>query len=1821
MDYIPYNPEFEKTGKESLIQSINEARARLDRQQVEQQQQANQQSQIQQTQERPITPQIPTIQELREKNPNLRNLTDEQIVAAEYKYVTEHGIKMSPEEFWREVGYKPKYLPTPYDEIRLTNPTLVDKSPEELAQKAWQLKQQGIKFTWDDLNQAKDYDEFLKTFKGPSKFLQEVGGGAVGLGNLLLTFVNWAPGVVKQLWDLSKVEGERIKKYKQCESVFPGAKEACKERVDKELQPKVQEAAKSAQEIQQKLQFKKGDELGYAGRLFQFGQHLIALPFEYMGKGIEEVVPYEKYPLGNSVANLVGGLVMVKAFHWGAKKILGKGMPKELESTEKTLDKVTDKTAETLKNVVENSKEPIFDKDNPLSKVEEDIKKNPDISTEEVKKKLDGIAKEIAEDEKFQEKVKENLEEKPQEEINAEQKPETGKVYEGVSEQRVQEEGGTAGETMPTYEGGERVGIERPEPEPIKVTEEGKPEEIKAEEIQPEEVRAEKVPQEKINFHLGAEDKIILPDNTEVPVRYGIVEADDLITSHDALGNLNPEYPQELQPRGRERAASVLQIDRMAKKLVPERLVQKTPEVSVGSPIIGEDRIVESGNGRVLAIKKAPPNRIKKYKEYLTKHAEEFGLDPDKVRQMKKPILVRVREGEVDRQKFVIEANKPPVAEMSMTERAKVDSNLIDDGLLSLLEADETGNLNAPHNRPFVVEFIKRLTAEERGQFLTKEGYLSKAGIERLKNAILFKAYNNERLLEKIAESPTDDIKTISNVLVKISPRIADINRRMEVGSLHQYDLTENINEALKIFELAKNAGMNIEEFIAQQGMFEGNWSPEAIQIAKVFEDFKRSGKKLTMFFNKVLDGIEAMGDPNQIDMFGDTHLTMMEILSNAKKYAEGNENVYTQSLLFHSGGPDTNLIFKRIEDAIDDTTLGKATKEGLKYEVKKLKNWLLPSMISLKDETFKFVYDKAIEKFIKEKSQGIDKWMNSLDNDGLMTDISQDRKLSEAFNKMLFILDEYNDKLKILDDKEGIPDTEIGPDAVKIMDAVAQDFNLSPTEADAVKTLYKRWFDASKEVHNEIVSNIKVYYEDKLSRLDDKIAQVQEKLKDESLSKEDRSYLENQLKKFESQRWETERNYQNEMENIGFIKYYAPHVWEPSNFILLVKDKKSGEVVHREALTSKKLTSRIKKQLMEQFPKEEYDYKITVNQDPNLIYGDFEREMSAVKNLVHDLINKAGIDESAREAIENEFQKWLKSRGFMQRFMKRKGVTGYIQDRGIEVITKYLAGYEGMKAKRAFLLDLKDMPKPHPYDRNRVWQYIYNLVRNENQIDRSAAKVKSFLFFKYLGFKPNAPLRNLTQPYIMTAPYLKMEADKLITNKKVGMGEVLSTIAHAQKQSFRIAIDVMKSRSSEQFAERISRYNFLSPEEKEALIEAYKQGNFRSTMMQEWSGQTGAGFRTAWRKLVELGGLAFHWSDVSNRVTSFLSDYRFFKDLEHAMETTRKTQFVYNKVDMPIAFGGEGAMSNLGRVAYTFESYPLNETRVWYELANNKSYWPLAFSVLSYAVIGGASAVPLVAFLKAMYNKVTGTDLDQKLKTEMNPVLYRITETGLPSLIGIDLSTQFGFSLPFLNSYAMTYNDNLPEYWLRNIGGALYNVIKQTDFAWKAFKKEDFRDFIIQNPLTPRVMTNLLNAYFAKKYGVKNMADFPIYIFDKELQKIRLNDFEVISKALGFQPLKLSEYYTHRANKELLKQHYKSIKQGLYLELERTVSHGQQISPEILKRIDNYDKNLLNLWQKGWISFDEYKDNYINPKTIKATILRRAKELKYINIPYQEGR
>ena len=354
---------------------------------------------------------------------------------------------------------------------------------------------------------------------------------------------------------------------------------------------------------------------------------------------------------------------------------------------------------------------------------------------------------------------------------------------------------------------------------------------------------------------------------------WALAEADQLVTSHDEGLRQNPAYPQQLQPRERSRAASEAQIARMAQRLQPERLAHSA-DAATGAPIVGADGLVESGNARSIALKRVYAGQgpqAAAYKDFLQAHAAEFGLTPEQVAGMQKPVLVRVRDTPVNRAEFARQANAPTVAMMSPAEQARADAARMDS--MDGLEPDESGDFSGAASRGFVRRFMARLPVSEQAAMVDADGRLSSAGYARVRNAVLAKAWGagegGSDALARMTESLDDNTRSISRALMMAAPETARMREAIAAGARHDADIAGDVAAAAQEISRLREAGQSVQQALAQTDAFGDKHTPEARALMQFMADNARRPRRIAQLIQAYWQALDAAGDPHQQGMFG----------------------------------------------------------------------------------------------------------------------------------------------------------------------------------------------------------------------------------------------------------------------------------------------------------------------------------------------------------------------------------------------------------------------------------------------------------------------------------------------------------------------------------------------------------------------------------------------------------------------------------------------------------------------------------------------------------------------------------------------------------------------------------------------------------------------------------------------------------------------------------------------------------------------------------------------------------------------------------------
>ena len=324
--------------------------------------------------------------------------------------------------------------------------------------------------------------------------------------------------------------------------------------------------------------------------------------------------------------------------------------------------------------------------------------------------------------------------------------------------------------------------------------------------------------------------EVYTPDiDTAIETDFAVIDAADLLVSHDEQGRPDPRYPAEIQPRERERGTSQAWIRKTSGDLKPGAL-RASPLTDSGAPVIGSDGAVESGNGRAAAIRLAYRRGLAdSYREMVEEQAKDAGID---VSGMQAPVLVRLRKGGIaDRTRFARQSNAPTAARLSASEQAKQDVDLAGRDVLERYARDPS---------EAVGRFVQALPATEHTAMFDAEGRPSKDLRDRVRNAVLWQAYESDSILRAAAESEDPDGKQLLTALTTAAPRFAEVDDGVKTA----------LNAAVDRIATARATGMNnkqiLEQVVGQQELIpDETFDDGARAVAQAILERARSGKRM----------------------------------------------------------------------------------------------------------------------------------------------------------------------------------------------------------------------------------------------------------------------------------------------------------------------------------------------------------------------------------------------------------------------------------------------------------------------------------------------------------------------------------------------------------------------------------------------------------------------------------------------------------------------------------------------------------------------------------------------------------------------------------------------------------------------------------------------------------------------------------------------------------------------------------------------------------------------------------------------------------------
>lgn len=336
----------------------------------------------------------------------------------------------------------------------------------------------------------------------------------------------------------------------------------------------------------------------------------------------------------------------------------------------------------------------------------------------------------------------------------------------------------------------------------------------------------------------GRETGIRTPNRTDpLKARYALVEADDLIPSHDARDGFKPNKYGDLneRPYNDPTEGKVLRqrVNQMSSKLDPEFLLSDTPTAVDGPPIVNPDLVVLGGNARAMAQQAAYKRGKAGDLETATRAgAERFGISADEVARFKQPVLVRVldqadagKPGELSRDLNESFTGARTTDADSVSRSAKIDPSSAKK-ISGILRDKTLGEVfvNPSDSAKLQTALVKSgaYTEADLVSMIDQRGLFTGSARRDIENTLLAVAVPDVRRMAEIAPS-------IKNALIRAIPAITTLR----ANGIEGQDFGKTLGNALDIVsELKATGSKSVDDLISQSSLSPQAWRDDANAIS-----------------------------------------------------------------------------------------------------------------------------------------------------------------------------------------------------------------------------------------------------------------------------------------------------------------------------------------------------------------------------------------------------------------------------------------------------------------------------------------------------------------------------------------------------------------------------------------------------------------------------------------------------------------------------------------------------------------------------------------------------------------------------------------------------------------------------------------------------------------------------------------------------------------------------------------------------------------------------------------------------------------------------
>jgi len=445
---------------------------------------------------------------------------------------------------------------------------------------------------------------------------------------------------------------------------------------------------------------------------------------------------------------------------------------------------------------------------------------------------------------------------------------------------------------------------------------------------------------------------------------------------------------------------------------------------------------------------------------------------------------------------------------------------------------------------------------------------------------------------------------------------------------------------------------------------------------------------------------------------------------------------------------------------------------------------------------------------------------------------------------------------------------------------------------------------------------------------------------------------------------------------------------------------------------------------------------------------------------------------------------------------------------------------------------------------------YMKDMLRSSEPLDRLIGIIKGFAMVKYIAGRVSAPVVNLTALPTVVVSSMKGYADISIP-KSIRM----LTVAAKDYWNFWRHPEKMDPETLDLFKEIHNR--------------GWDMAQYNEEALQALRGQVARRYD----RVIDWLMMGFKVSEQVNRVTTIVAAYRGIKsahkgewtrkDYEEAMEKAKfisdRAHSIYGKVNAPMLMRGGGVFAETAKSFYMFKNFAHNYLQNLVELGfKKKDAAAVTWLVLSPAIIGGATAALPITLLVQALRSVMDDDPEEEalrfLQEHLGDEGEMFGRYGLFGLGNINIKGSLQVGITDVPTKITDVLGAPYDVWL-DVTGGIGDLIRGN--TSKGIEK-----------ITPLFIGNILKAHRELTEGVTNRTNAPLF---EGNTAVRANALDSALRVLSFNPARLARIHERYANERLTEKEFEESRTDIYSKFRKyfLAPEQQRSQAQYIKLLD----------------------------------------------------